>query len=244
MSEDRFAASAREYVESLHQNSRTHLLYGKNNVLVQPVHLTDTLLFLPHHPLEWFQILHSLTAQTYSDNTCTLVKAHISVQSDIGSYSFPNKPLRVCLHFDQTLIHQKNNLICYVFFWFIQAESLDIFLSVTRTRVHLGLAATSSNIDARSDWPAVWARKSAALWTFSLQDWFCVAQLILSHSSNTRRHYVKYCNVISKIISANTARQLDFTFHAHMEPWKHARTHISSLIRRKCWWNRWKEIKK
>ncbi|OPJ78430.1 small G protein signaling modulator 2 isoform B [Patagioenas fasciata monilis] len=35
-SEDRFAASAREYVESLHQNSRIHLLYGKNNVLVQP----------------------------------------------------------------------------------------------------------------------------------------------------------------------------------------------------------------
>ncbi|XP_066551918.1 small G protein signaling modulator 2 [Amia ocellicauda] len=37
MSEDKFAVSAREYVESLHQNSRTHLLYGKNNVLVQPV---------------------------------------------------------------------------------------------------------------------------------------------------------------------------------------------------------------
>lgn len=37
MSEDKFAASAREYVESLHQNSRVHLLYGKNNVLVQPV---------------------------------------------------------------------------------------------------------------------------------------------------------------------------------------------------------------
>ncbi|TSN39351.1 Small G protein signaling modulator 2 [Bagarius yarrelli] len=36
MSEDKFAASAREYVESLHQNSRMHLLYGKNNVLVQP----------------------------------------------------------------------------------------------------------------------------------------------------------------------------------------------------------------
>ncbi|XP_041097137.1 small G protein signaling modulator 2 isoform X2 [Polyodon spathula] len=36
MSEDRLAASARDYVESLHQNSRTHLLYGKNNVLVQP----------------------------------------------------------------------------------------------------------------------------------------------------------------------------------------------------------------
>ncbi|XP_068122084.1 small G protein signaling modulator 2 isoform X4 [Hyperolius riggenbachi] len=36
MSEDKFAASAREYVESLHQNSKIHLLYGKNNVLVQP----------------------------------------------------------------------------------------------------------------------------------------------------------------------------------------------------------------
>ncbi|XP_076833490.1 small G protein signaling modulator 2 isoform X3 [Brachyhypopomus gauderio] len=36
MSEDTCAASAREYVESLHQNSRVHLLYGKNNVLVQP----------------------------------------------------------------------------------------------------------------------------------------------------------------------------------------------------------------
>uniref|UniRef100_A0A8C8Z5K2 Small G protein signaling modulator 2 n=1 Tax=Prolemur simus TaxID=1328070 RepID=A0A8C8Z5K2_PROSS len=35
-SEDRLAACAREYVESLHQNSRTRLLYGKNNVLVQP----------------------------------------------------------------------------------------------------------------------------------------------------------------------------------------------------------------
>ncbi|XP_077168753.1 small G protein signaling modulator 2 isoform X3 [Paroedura picta] len=35
-SQDRFAASARDYVASLHQNSRTHLLYGKNNVRVQP----------------------------------------------------------------------------------------------------------------------------------------------------------------------------------------------------------------
>ncbi|XP_008563842.1 PREDICTED: small G protein signaling modulator 2 isoform X3 [Galeopterus variegatus] len=35
-SEDRLAACAREYVESLHQNSRMRLLYGKNNVLVQP----------------------------------------------------------------------------------------------------------------------------------------------------------------------------------------------------------------
>lgn len=40
-SEDRLAACAREYVESLHQNSRTRLLYGKNNVLVQPVRGLD-----------------------------------------------------------------------------------------------------------------------------------------------------------------------------------------------------------
>ncbi|XP_048413451.1 small G protein signaling modulator 2 isoform X2 [Stegostoma tigrinum] len=43
MSEDKFAASAREYVESLHQNSRTHLLYGKNNVLVQPKEDVETI---------------------------------------------------------------------------------------------------------------------------------------------------------------------------------------------------------
>ena len=35
--DDRPSLSARDYVESLHQNSRTTLLYGKNNVLVQPV---------------------------------------------------------------------------------------------------------------------------------------------------------------------------------------------------------------
>lgn len=30
-------ASAKEYVESLHQNAKSTLLYGKNNVMVQPV---------------------------------------------------------------------------------------------------------------------------------------------------------------------------------------------------------------
>ncbi|XP_018416495.1 PREDICTED: small G protein signaling modulator 1 [Nanorana parkeri] len=34
--DDRPSMSARDYVESLHQNSRTTLLYGKNNVMVQP----------------------------------------------------------------------------------------------------------------------------------------------------------------------------------------------------------------
>lgn len=46
-SEDRLAACAREYVESLHQNSRTRLLYGKNNVLVQPVGKPSALPPLP-----------------------------------------------------------------------------------------------------------------------------------------------------------------------------------------------------
>ena len=32
-----FHLTAREYVESLHQNSKNTLLYGKNNVLVQAV---------------------------------------------------------------------------------------------------------------------------------------------------------------------------------------------------------------
>lgn len=31
------ACSPREYVDSLHQNQKTTLLYGKNNVMVQPV---------------------------------------------------------------------------------------------------------------------------------------------------------------------------------------------------------------
>ncbi|XP_072209276.1 small G protein signaling modulator 2 isoform X7 [Excalfactoria chinensis] len=56
-SEDRFAASAREYVESLHQNSRTHLLYGKNNVLVQP---KDDLEAIPGY-LSLHQSVDSLT---------------------------------------------------------------------------------------------------------------------------------------------------------------------------------------
>ena len=38
-------ASVKDYVESLHQNSKSTLLYGKNNVIVQPVsffHVSDT----------------------------------------------------------------------------------------------------------------------------------------------------------------------------------------------------------
>lgn len=40
--DDRLSLSARDYVESLHQNSRATLLYGKNNVRVQPVSSAGT----------------------------------------------------------------------------------------------------------------------------------------------------------------------------------------------------------
>ena len=35
--------SVKDYVESLHQNSKSTLLYGKNNVIVQPVSLCKAL---------------------------------------------------------------------------------------------------------------------------------------------------------------------------------------------------------
>jgi small G protein signaling modulator 2 len=38
------SSCAKEYVESLHQNSRATLLYGKNNVLVLPVRTSITIL--------------------------------------------------------------------------------------------------------------------------------------------------------------------------------------------------------
>lgn len=40
--------SPRDYVESLHQNCKTTLLYGKNNVLVQPVRRKFFLLLAVH----------------------------------------------------------------------------------------------------------------------------------------------------------------------------------------------------
>ncbi|XP_029787354.1 small G protein signaling modulator 1-like [Suricata suricatta] len=43
--DDRPSCSARDYVESLHQNSRAALLHGKNHVLVQPVRDTGTQTF-------------------------------------------------------------------------------------------------------------------------------------------------------------------------------------------------------
>ncbi|KAJ9589624.1 hypothetical protein L9F63_017209, partial [Diploptera punctata] len=49
--------SAKDYVESLHQNSRATLLYGKNNVLVLPKDLTEP---MPGY-LSLHQTAHSLT---------------------------------------------------------------------------------------------------------------------------------------------------------------------------------------
>jgi hypothetical protein len=42
--------SAKDYVESLHQNAKSQLIYGKNNVLVQPVKRIDLFgsFFLPN----------------------------------------------------------------------------------------------------------------------------------------------------------------------------------------------------
>lgn len=52
--DDRPSLSARDYVESLHQNSRATLLYGKNNVLVQPVRVP---ILGPGLPLRvWLQV--------------------------------------------------------------------------------------------------------------------------------------------------------------------------------------------
>lgn len=55
--------SAREYVESLHQNSRATLLFGKNNVLVQPV--SASFLLITHSARE----LRLTTVVFYSNLT-------------------------------------------------------------------------------------------------------------------------------------------------------------------------------
>lgn len=47
--DDRPSLWARDYVESLHQNSRATLLFGKNNVLVQPVCHTSLRYFEKWH---------------------------------------------------------------------------------------------------------------------------------------------------------------------------------------------------
>uniref|UniRef100_A0A4W3I5R5 Small G protein signaling modulator 2 n=1 Tax=Callorhinchus milii TaxID=7868 RepID=A0A4W3I5R5_CALMI len=91
MSEDKFAASAREYVESLHQNSRTHLLYGKNNVLVHPVRLPPSWQSLAHFGNKPTNLLivSGLISSVYWDYALTvplsqIVCIHCHQQPDCG----------------------------------------------------------------------------------------------------------------------------------------------------------------
>lgn len=46
--DDRPLMWVKDYVESLHQNSRATLLFGKNNVLVQPVCVCSVVTFCHH----------------------------------------------------------------------------------------------------------------------------------------------------------------------------------------------------
>lgn len=47
--DDRPLMWVKDYVESLHQNSRATLLFGKNNVLVQPVCVCSVVTFCHHY---------------------------------------------------------------------------------------------------------------------------------------------------------------------------------------------------
>ncbi|NXU79069.1 SGSM1 protein, partial [Oreotrochilus melanogaster] len=82
--DDRPSLSARDYVESLHQNSRATLLYGKNNVLVQPLPLVPADVFLE---LRNFSL--SLSPSVYWDYAMTIrleeiVYLHCHQQVDSG----------------------------------------------------------------------------------------------------------------------------------------------------------------
>ena len=62
-------SQAREYVESLHQNQKDILIYGKNNVKVQP---KDKDTFLPGY-LSFHQITNFGQIQQQDSSTTTLV---------------------------------------------------------------------------------------------------------------------------------------------------------------------------
>ncbi|KFO80973.1 Small G protein signaling modulator 2, partial [Cuculus canorus] len=93
-SEDRFAASAREYVESLHQNSRTHLLYGKNNVLVQP---KDDLEAIPGY-LSLHQSADSLTLKW--------------TPNQLMNGTFGDSELEKSVYWDYALIVPLSQIVC------------------------------------------------------------------------------------------------------------------------------------
>ncbi|KAJ6656695.1 hypothetical protein lerEdw1_003582 [Lerista edwardsae] len=83
--DDRLSLSARDYVESLHQNSRATLLYGKNNVLVQP---RDDMEAIPGY-LSLHQTADIMTLNVYWDYAMTIcleeiVYLHCHQQVDSG----------------------------------------------------------------------------------------------------------------------------------------------------------------
>lgn len=99
MSEDKFAASAREYVESLHQNSRVHLLYGKNNVLVQPKKDMEVL----HGYLSLHQAAETLTLKWTPNQLINGTLGDCDLEKSIYWDYALTVPLRqiVCIHCHQ-----------------------------------------------------------------------------------------------------------------------------------------------
>lgn len=90
--DDRPSLSARDYVESLHQNSRATLLYGKNNVLVQPVSSFWTQTFHLHSVSRsqkrsslWLQIAHPFIYPSTYSSICS--SSSISLPLSIHSYA-------------------------------------------------------------------------------------------------------------------------------------------------------------
>jgi len=79
--------TAKEYVLSLHQNSRSVLLYGKNNVSVQPVGSTDMM----------------LTNVRSSANTCKLAIRNFEDQNYLSS-------LVVCLTVNIIIYYELFNI--------------------------------------------------------------------------------------------------------------------------------------
>lgn len=72
--DDRLSLSARDYVESLHQNSRATLLYGKNNVLVQPVSRAKTVASLGQKGVALKPNLVATSKGGKHDKSFTMVK--------------------------------------------------------------------------------------------------------------------------------------------------------------------------
>lgn len=85
--DDRPSLSARDYVESLHQNSRATLLYGKNNVLVQPVRVLPG----PTFP-------RGSGSRLWRRDSLWLQVVHPSIHHSLIYYSFIYRHLHLSIH--------------------------------------------------------------------------------------------------------------------------------------------------